>query len=776
MKQFCIGMVGNPNCGKTTLFNALTGSKQHVGNWPGVTVDRKTGEYTYQNCQVEVVDLPGIYSLDVTPNTTSLDEQIAQNYILSDEADLIINIVDASNLERNLYLSTQLLDMDVPVLMVFNMMDIIEENGDKIDIAGLSERFGIDILTIAAAKVQGIDTLKQAINQASIDKHTTSTNITYPHALQQALTRLQPQIKQQLSDVQLNHSRWFSLKLLEGDDFFIHQFSPELIAQAEQDRQHLEQQLGEEIDILVADSRYNFITDVVQQTVVKAKQQQLLLSQRIDRIVLNRLLGIPIFLFIMYLMFMFTINIGSAFIDFFDLLSATLLIDGLGYMLSGWGVPDWLSVLFAKGIGGGVQVVMTFIPIIGFLYLFLSFLEDSGYMARAAFVMDRFMRFIGLPGKSFVPLIVGFGCNVPALMASRTLENQRDRYLTSLMTPFISCGARLPVYALFAAAFFPSNGQNLVFLLYLIGIIIAILTGLLMKYTLLKGEAGYFVMELPPYHLPTVKGVFLHTWERLKGFIIRAGKVIVPMVLIISFLNAWGTDGSFNNDNTDKSILSEIGRGLTPVFAPMGIEEDNWPATVGIFTGVLAKEVVVGTLDAVYSQLDQPIHVDEEPFDLWKGVAAAFASIPANLQQLGQQALDPLGLDVGEIQDQQAFADEQAVSTSTFGAMVNRFDGQAGAFAYLLFILLYTPCIAAIATLYRETGVRWALFVVAWSTTVAYGSATLCYQWLTFSQHPQQTLNWTWFFIGLLSFTIFLLYWRGTRMTKHHLQQSAMTS
>jgi ferrous iron transport protein B len=359
--------------------------------------------------------------------------------------------------------------------------------------------------------------------------------------------------------------------------------------------------------------------------------------------------------------------------------------------------------------------------------------------------MDRFMRFIGLPGKSFVPLIVGFGCNVPAIMATRTLEHQRDRILTMLMVPFMSCGARLPVYALFAAAFFPVGGQNVVFGLYLIGILLAMLTGLIMKHTLLQGDASPFIMELPPYHLPTLKGVLLRTWDRLKTFMLRAGKIIVPMVLVLNFLNAIGTDGSFGNEDSDQSILSEVGRTIAPAFSPMGLDKENWPAAVGIFTGVLAKEAVVGTLDAMYTALaaaDAGDTAAEEPFNLWDGLGEAFASIPANLGDALGAWSDPLGIGIGDVSNIETAAENQAVATGVFGAMVARFDGTAGAFAYLLFILLYFPCVAAIAAVYRETSAGWTLFVAGWTTGLAYMAATTFYQAATFARHPGSSLAW----------------------------------
>ncbi|EIJ40982.1 ferrous iron transporter FeoB [Beggiatoa alba B18LD] len=759
MAEWTVGVIGNPNCGKTTLFNALTGSKQRVGNWPGVTVERKTGYYQYAEQNIELVDLPGIYSIDTTPGHTSLDEAVAQEYALSGEADLIINILDASNLERNLYLTTQLLEMQVPLLVVLNMMDMLAERGTEIDLDKLSEQLGVPVIPVTASKNQGLDLLKQQINEYCARKQLPKNQPSYPSVLETALQTIIPQVKEILPAEHQPYHHWFSLKLLENLET-ISQPLPATLRQLIEEQQILvRENLDEDIDIIIADARYSFINTVNEVAVKKTHQVTRSLSDKIDSVVLNRVLGIPIFLGIMYLMFLFTVNIGGAFIDFFDILFGTVFVDGFSHLLSHYGVTDWIVTLIANGIGGGVQVVATFIPVIAFLFLFLSILEDSGYMARAAFVMDRFMRFIGLPGKSFVPMIVGFGCNVPAIMASRTLEHRRDRYLTILMNPFMSCGARLPVYALFAAAFFPVGGQNVVFSLYLIGILVAVLTGLLMKHTLFKGEAGYFVMELPPYHLPTLKNIFLHTWERLKGFVVRAGRVIVPMVIVINFLNSWGLDGSFGKDNTNQSVLSEIGRTLTPAFKPMGIQEDNWPAVVGIFTGVLAKEVVVGTLDAIYSQQAQQsasTDATEDNFNLWEGVQSAFASVPENLTAVFSNLLDPLGF-------QSAEQDSQETNGNTFTEMHHHFDGQIGAYAFLLFILMYFPCTAATATIYRETSAGYAAFVATWTTSVAYFSATLFYQVATFAAHPLQSILWVGILCSLLTVVIFAFYLLGQK-------------
>jgi ferrous iron transport protein B len=518
--------------------------------------------------------------------------------------------------------------------------------------------------------------------------------------------------------------------------------------QVTEQRHRIHQVLGEDIDIAVADSRYGYAHRLVNDIAHRPREVSVTKSDKIDQVVLNRWLGIPIFLGVMYLLFMFAINVGSAFIDFFDILFGTIFVDGLGRLLSAIGMPDLITVVLADGMGGGIQTVATFIPVIACLFLFMAFLEDSGYMARAAFVMDRFMRFVGLPGKSFVPMLVGFGCNVPAIMATRTLESRRDRILTILMNPFMSCGARLPVYALFAAAFFPRAGQNVVFLLYLIGMGMAVVTGLIMKHTLLKGEAAPFVMELPSYHLPTLKGVLIRTWERLKSFILRAGKVIVVMVMVLSLLNSIGTDGSIGNEDSENSILSSVSQSVTPVFAPMGISQENWPATVGIFTGVFAKEAVVGTLDSLYTQLGQDqaaaagVELEEEGFDFFGGIGEAFATIPANLADLGGTLLDPLGLSVGDVSDLDTAAEEQAVAFTTFGQMAQRFDGRIGAFAYLLFVLMYFPCAAAMGAVYRETNAGWTAFVGFWTTAVAYWSAVMFYQIGIFSRNPSSSTAW----------------------------------
>ena len=740
-KRLRIAVAGNPNCGKTTLFNELTGSRQMVGNWPGVTVDRKTGFYAFEGHDFELVDIPGIYAL----SAHSSDEKVARDYLLSEDYDLIVNIVDAANIERNLYLTTQLLEMRVPMIVVLNKMDVAKSRQIIINTEELSDRLGIPVVPIAASKRSGLTLLKKAVHQCAEHNPISEADIIYPVEIQEAATILTGQLGKIAAE---NHLKadWLAMKLLEDDLEYVALLDNKAAEDLVKRQQKLVSQLDEDADIAIADARYGFINWLTANVVTHASKLGKTVTDKIDKVVLNRVLGLPIFLLMMYLTFMFTINVGGAFIDFFDIAVGAVFVDGMTVLLNGLNAPAWLIGVLATGVGGGIQTVATFIPPIGFMFLALAVLEGSGYMARAAFVMDRFMRMLGLPGKSFVPLLVGFGCNVPAIMATRTLENQRDRTLTIMMNPFMSCGARLPVYALFAAAFFPVGGQNVVFLLYLAGIGFAVLTGLILKYTLLKGNITPFVMELPPYHIPTVKSVLLRTWDRLKSFLLKATRILVPMVALLALLNTMSMDGSIGHDDSKDSMLASLSRTITPIFAPMGIEQDNWPATVGIFTGVFAKEAVVGTLDAIYLQNETQENLaageEAEAFSLSAALREAVQTIPENLSGVADTLTDPLGLSIGDTSSIDAAAEGLAVSAGTFGAMGKLFDGKVGAIAYMLFILMYFPCVAAMAAVYRETNLRWTLFIAAWTTGLAYVSATGFYQIATFARHPAFSAAW----------------------------------
>ena len=736
-----IAVIGNPNCGKTTLFNVFTGSRQKVGNWPGVTVDKKLGQLKIAEQTHTLVDLPGTYSLEALAQDVSTDEQIARDFLMSGEADLIINIIDASNLNRNLYLTSELLDMQVPIICALNMTDVAKKHGIHIDADNLSEQLGVPVVAITASSGKGLDELRTAIKQ-SLLKPSASNPI---KRSQQDLQAAIDAISAKLEDAPA--AAWRAQRLLEGERTSDDGADAELLGAAAELRERMEAAHGQPMDILLARARYEAIERVLS-TAVKLDESSSNVTEAIDRVVLNRWIGIPFFLLVMYLMFVFAINVGGAFIGFFDIAFAAVFVDGTREVLSSFGTPEWLTTLLADGLGGGIQLVATFIPVIAGLYLFLSLIEDSGYMARAAFVMDRLMRSVGLPGKSFVPLIVGFGCNVPAVMAARTMDTHKDRLLTIAMAPFMSCGARLAVYALFAAAFFPTNGAIVVFSLYLLGIIMAMVTGMALKHTLFKPELTPFVMELPSYHLPTVKGVLLKTWDKLKSFITRAGKTIVIVVIALSFLNSIGTDGSFGNENTDNSALSKVAQVFTPALAPLGVQSDNWAATVGVITGVFAKEAVVGTLDALYT----PVTGEGADYDLSAQLSEALATIPANLSDMAGALTDPLGLSI--VSEDQTEA--QGVQSGTFAAMGQLFGSGWAAYSYLVFVLLYTPCVATLGAMTREAGLRWMLFVAGWTTGLAYTCAVITYQLAMIASAPLSAFAWI---FGCLGFIVFGL-WR----------------
>ncbi|MDK2857581.1 MAG: ferrous iron transport protein [Verrucomicrobiota bacterium] len=759
-KEITIALAGNPNCGKTTLFNALTGSRQRVGNWPGVTVERLEGHYSYEGTNIRVVDLPGIYSF----SAYSVDEKVSREYILKEKPDVVVNILDATNLERNLYLTTQLLEMRVPVVVALNMMDVAKQRKIQIDIEHLEKHLGCPVVPLVASRREGMGRLKDAVLSMTRTKAISPTKVEYDSEVEAVLIDLHKEVTQVSLDANVD-PRWLSIKLLEGDalaEEITQGAFAEIVQKASARILH---HVGDDIDVVVADGRYGFIHGLAKDVVKRTSQVRRTISDAIDKVVLNRIFGIPIFLVVMYFVFLLTTNVGGGFIDFFDIFFGTLFVDGFASLLSALHSPEWLTTLFASGIGGGIQTISTFVPPIFFIFLCLSVLEDSGYMARAAFVMDRLLRAIGLPGKAFLPMLVGFGCNVPGIMAARTLENERDRTMTVMMNPFMSCGARLPVYILFAAAFFPHSGSALIFGIYLTGIVLSVLTGLLLRKTLLKGEAATFVMELPPYHIPTFNGIMQHTWNKLKGFIFRAGKVILPIVVILSFLNTIGTEGSFGNEDSENSLLSHIGKSITPIFHPMGITDENWPATVGLFTGIFAKEAVVGTLDALYTQLDAAEAggegVEEKPFNLWGGIGEAFASIPAAFAGFSGAIVDPLGLAAAnDVEDAETAAAALETSTGTLSSLQHYFNGRAAAIAYLLFILIYAPCIATIAAIYRETGWRWMTFAFFYLSGLAWIVATLFYQLATLHAHPGSSVAWT---VGLVG--VLVVFYAGMKLT-----------
>ena len=649
-KLLTIAIAGNPNCGKTALFNALTGARQHVGNWPGVTVEKKEGYFELGDRQIRLVDLPGTYALFANAE----DERAAVDYLLSREASLIINIVDATNLERNLFLTSQLADMKIPMVIAVNMMDIAENRGIQLDLDELSDFYGVPCIPLSAVSEKSVTNFISQMGHVLASPMPLPKQMVYGDKVEEAVKVLEPKVAT-VAKLLDTDARWVSLMYLGNQKSYADKFAE---AGVKLDKAEVVKILGEEPEFAMAENRYSISHEVAGKAIVSARAKKTF-SDKLDAVLLNRWAALPIFLVIMYLVFWIAVTIGSAFIDFFDVLFGAIFVDGLGYVLGDvLGCPSFVTAILADGIGAGIQTVSTFIPVIFFMFLCLSFLEDSGYMARAAFVADRFMRFLGLPGRAFVPMMVGFGCGVPGIMGSRVLESKRERFLTIFLVPFMSCGARLPVYALFAAAFFGKMAGTVVFLLYLAGVLFAIAYGLFLKKSLFQGQASNFVMELPPYHLPKFKSLMIHCWQRLRDYIWRAGKVITLAVAVLGFLNSFGivekmyvdvngaeteivkseegyqmvkeneegeaenvalpegfvvdeskisTANEFTagNGDSESSLLSVIGKAITPVFEPFGVEKENWPASVSLFTGLLAKEAVIGTMNSLYSMVGE---------------------------------------------------------------------------------------------------------------------------------------------------------------------------
>ncbi|AOV95658.1 ferrous iron transport protein B [Edwardsiella hoshinae] len=726
MKQLTIGLIGNPNSGKTTLFNQLTGARQRVGNWAGVTVERKEGQFNTPEHQVKLVDLPGTYSLTTISEQTSLDEQIACHYILSGDADLIINVVDASNLERNLYLTLQLLELGIPCIVALNMLDIARSQQIEIDIDALSKRLGCPVIPMVSTRSEGVCALKRAIDMPPVCA--VEALVDYPQLLLNQVDRLSQVMPDSLT---MQQRRWIALQLLEGDIYSSSRASNALALLPEV-RETLQRTLQDDPALIIANARYQSITDICDAVSNSQQAQPNRLTEKLDRVILNRWLGIPIFLLVMYLMFLLAINIGGALQPLFDIGSATLFIQGIQWLGATLNFPDWLTIFLAQGVGGGINTVLPLVPQIGMMYLFLSFLEDSGYMARAAFVVDRMMQALGLPGKSFVPLIVGFGCNVPSVMGARTLDAPRERLITVLMAPFMSCGARLAIFAVFSAAFFGQNGAFVVFSLYLLGIVMAILTGLMLKHTLMRGDASPFVMEMPVYHVPHLKSLLLQTWQRLKAFVVRAGRVIIIVSIVIGALNSFSFSGKPVSDLND-SALAATSKVLTPLLQPIGVKEDNWQATVGLITGAMAKEVVVGTLNTLYTAE----HINEEEFDAQS--YSLVGGLKEALDETWQGLKDTFSISVLSNPIEASKGDGE-MGSSSMGVMSSKFGSISAAYAYLIFVLLYVPCVSVMGAIARESSRGWMLFSIGWGLNVAYSLATLYYQVVNFNAHPDYSL------------------------------------
>lgn len=663
-------LAGNPNCGKTTLFNAVTGSNQYVGNWPGVTVEKKEGKITHDNMDASIVDLPGIYSL----SPYSMEEIVTRNYIIDEKPDLIVNIVDATNLERNLYLSMQLAELGKPMVIALNMIDMVEKNGDNIDVEMLSAMLGIKIVPISAAKGTGIHKLLHAANHEAthgcdtagkhMDKHCNmcAPPDIYTGLLQKAVLRIEELIAEDCEQKDLP-LRWSAVKLIEGD-------APTLQALDLNDTKLscIESIVSEletkniDREMVVADQKYKFICSVTEKCVKRAHEAgHLTLSDKIDRVVTNKYLAIPLFFGLMLLIFYITFGaLGANLTDLVDGLINETFASWVRGMLVQVGASDWAVGLVCDGVIGGVGAVLSFFPQILLLFLFLSILEDSGYMSRAAFIMDRALHSIGLSGKSFVPMIMGFGCSVPAIMATRTLENEKDRRITMMLIPFMSCSAKMPVYSMFILAFFPSHRGLVVGSLYLLGMVIAILSAFILQKTVLKGGHAPFVMELPPYRLPTLKTLGLHLYDKVKDFMTKAGTVLLGASVVIWFCQYFSFSLQ-HVENSEESILGTIGAFIAPIFAPLGF--GDWKSSVSMLSGLIARESIVSTMGILHGA----------------GDSGAISEIIASVYT------------------------------------------PAAAYSFMVFSLLFIPCMAAVATLRREMNSRkWTAIALGFQAIVAW--------------------------------------------------------
>ncbi|NOY09155.1 MAG: ferrous iron transport protein B [Spirochaetes bacterium] len=666
-KSCRVAIVGNPNCGKTTLFNELTGARQKVGNWPGVTIEKKTGFLAVNNrIKAEIIDLPGIYSL----SAYSLDERIARDYLLKEKPDAIINIVDASNLERNLFLTTQLLELEIPMIISLNLVDAAEKKNLKIDVDILSSHLHIPVVPTVALKGQGIDKITEMIGNVLLGEwHKKMARVRFGADGEKHISEAEELLHEAAERMNLP-LRWLAVKLFEGDkEYELLLENKELLDRINEYRGKAEKMVGEDTETIIADYRYGFVCGLVKEAVTVTADIRITLSEKIDAVIASRILGIPFFALVIFLMFKISIDFSQPGIEYIDSRFA-LLLNWINDQLFTIGAPGWISYIVVNGVIGGTGTVITFVVPIALVFLCLSFLEDIGYLSRGAFVMDRLMHWMGLPGKAFIPLILGFGCNVPGILATRVMENEKDRLITILINPFISCGARLPVYIMIAGAVFARNVGTVVFSLYAAGILMAITVGLIFRRTILKGPSTPFVMELPPYRLPTLKGILLHTWENVWSFVKRAGTLIVAIILLLVVLGYLPVGVT---PNSKDSILGKVGLAVSPVFKPQGFA--NWKASVALFTGLFAKEAVVGTMGALY----------------------------------GVESINP-----------DSSGGRGRIKSSTLRAKIARDFTPLSAYSFLLFILLYSPCVATMGAISKEAGLKWAVFSVLFNTAAAY--------------------------------------------------------